>query len=110
VSSLVKVNGEPEEDFRLSRSVRQGCPLTPYLFIITTYVLGLMLDDPKHEIKRLHLPKGGCVRDQTFANDIACRNPSFGLATKVRGCKVAGQEGDPGVTSHAPGSAKSVRE
>jgi hypothetical protein len=39
-----------------------------------------------------------------------CRNPSLGLATKARGYKVAGQEGDPGVTSHAPGSAKSVRE
>ncbi len=38
-----------------------------------------------------------------------CRNPSLGLATKVRGCKVAGQEGDPGVTSHAPRSVKSVR-
>ncbi len=32
-----------------------------------------------------------------------CRNPSLGLATKARGCKVVGQEGDPGVTSHAPG-------
>jgi hypothetical protein len=30
--------------------------------------------------------------------------------TKARGCKVAGQEKDPGVTSHAPGNAKSVRE
>ncbi len=25
-----------------------------------------------------------------------CRNPSPGLATKARGCKVAGQVGDPG--------------
>jgi hypothetical protein len=39
-----------------------------------------------------------------------CRNPSLGLATKARGYKVAGQEGDPEVTSHAPRSAKSVRE
>jgi hypothetical protein len=30
--------------------------------------------------------------------------------TKARGCKVASQEGDLGVTSNAPGSAKSVRE
>ncbi len=28
------------------------------------------------------------------------RNPSLGLATNVRGCKVVGQEGDPKVTSH----------
>jgi hypothetical protein len=39
-----------------------------------------------------------------------CRNPNLGLAIKARGCKVAGQEGDPKVTSHAPESAKSVRE
>jgi hypothetical protein len=41
---------------------------------------------------------------------IRCRNPSIGLMTKGRACKVAGQEGGPGVTSHAPRSAKSVRE
>ncbi len=35
-----------------------------------------------------------------------CCNPSLGLATKARGCKVTGQKKDPGVTSHAPGSAK----
>jgi hypothetical protein len=69
VSSLVKVNGELGEDFRFARSVRQGCPLAPYLFILATDLLGHMLDDPKHEIKGLHLPKGGCVRDQTFADN-----------------------------------------
>jgi hypothetical protein len=35
-----------------------------------------------------------------------CRNLSLGLTTKARGCKVAGQEKDPEVTSHAPRSAK----
>jgi hypothetical protein len=38
------------------------------------------------------------------------RNPTLGLATKVKGWKVASQEGDLRVTSHALGSAKSVRE
>jgi hypothetical protein len=37
---------------------------------------------------------------------IFCRTPSLGLATKARGCKVAGQEKNPGVTSHAPDNAK----
>jgi hypothetical protein len=40
----------------------------------------------------------------------SCRNPNLGLATKARGCKVANQKGDPGVTSHAPNNAKNVRE
>jgi hypothetical protein len=30
-----------------------------------------MLDNPKHEIERLHLPKGRCICDQTFVNDTA---------------------------------------
>ncbi len=43
--------------------------LVLYLFILSTNVLGHMLDDPKHKIKGLHLPKRGCVQDQTFADD-----------------------------------------
>jgi hypothetical protein len=60
-SSSIKVNGEFEEDFRLAKLVRQGCPLAPYMFILATDVLGHMLDNPKHKIEGLHLPKGGCV-------------------------------------------------
>jgi hypothetical protein len=32
-------------------------------------ILGHMLDDPKHEIEGLYLPKRGCVGDQTFADE-----------------------------------------
>ncbi len=35
-----------------------------------------------------------------------CHNPSLGLAMKARAYKVVGQEGNPGVTSHTPRSAK----
>jgi hypothetical protein len=68
---MSSTRGEFEEDFRLAKSIKQGYPLAPYLFILVTDVLGHMLDDPKHEIEGLHLPKGGCVWDQTFADDIA---------------------------------------
>ncbi len=47
-SSLVKVNGESEGNFRLSRLVKQGYSLAPYLFILTTDVLSHMLDDKKY--------------------------------------------------------------
>jgi hypothetical protein len=40
----------------------------------------------------------------------SCRDPSLGFVTKARGCKFASQEGDTGITSHAPENAKSVRE
>jgi hypothetical protein len=36
----------------------------------------------------------------------SCHNPSLGLATKARGCKVAGQEGSPVVMPHAHESAR----
>jgi hypothetical protein len=45
-----------------------------------------------------------------FCRESFYRNPSLGLATKARGCKVAGQEGDPRVTSYVPMSAMSVKE
>jgi hypothetical protein len=38
--------------------------------------------------------------------ELWCCNLSLGLTNKTRGYKVAGQEKDPGVTSHAPESAK----
>lgn len=68
-SSSVKVNGETEEDFNLSRLVTQGYPLAPYLFILATNLLGHMLDDTKHKVDGLTLPKGGCIQDQTFTDD-----------------------------------------
>ncbi len=69
-SSLVKVNKKSGGNFKLSRSVRHGYPLAPYLFILLTNVLGHILDDTKHKVEGLTLPKRGCMRDQTFANDI----------------------------------------
>ncbi len=35
-----------------------------------------------------------------------CRNPSLKFTTKVRGCKVVGQKGSPGVMPHALGSGR----
>jgi hypothetical protein len=70
-SSSVKVNGESREENKLSRSMRQGCPLAPYLFILMADVLGHMLDDTKYNVEGLTLLKGGCIRDQTFVDDTA---------------------------------------
>lgn len=65
------MNGEVGPDFQLAQSVRQGCPLVLYLFILATDVLGCMLADPRHEVEGLSLLKGGLIRDQTFADDTA---------------------------------------
>jgi hypothetical protein len=68
-TSAIKMNGELGPDFQLARSVRQGCPLVPYIFIFATDVLGYMLANPKYGIEGLSLPKGGLIKDQTFADD-----------------------------------------
>jgi len=70
-SSAIKVNGVASPDFQLARLVRQGCPLAPYLFILATDVLGYMLANPKYEVEGLSLPRGGLIRDQTFADNTA---------------------------------------
>jgi hypothetical protein len=70
-SSAIKVNGTVGPGFPLERSVRQGCPLAPYLFILTTDVLGYLMVDPRYEVEGLSLPKGGLIRDQTFVDDTA---------------------------------------
>jgi hypothetical protein len=62
-TSAIKVNGAAGPDFQFTRSVRQGCPLAPYLFILTTDVVGYMLADPKHRVEGLSLPRGGLIRN-----------------------------------------------
>jgi hypothetical protein len=70
-SSAIKLNGVVGSSFPLARSVRQGCPLAPYLFILATDVPGHMLDNQHFEVEGLSLPRGGRIIDQTFADDTA---------------------------------------
>jgi len=70
-SSAIKVNGTPGSDFQLARSVRQGCPLASYLFILAMDDLGYMLANPKHGVEGLSLQRGGLIRDQIFVDDTA---------------------------------------
>jgi hypothetical protein len=70
-SSAIKLNGVEGSTFPLGRSLRQGCPLSPYLFILATDVLGHMLDDHRFGVKGLALSGGGKITDQTFVDDTA---------------------------------------
>ena len=68
-SAAIIVNGEQSKTFKLQRSVRQGCPLAPYLILITVDVLGQMLQHPGCNVKGLTLPDHTTITNQMFADD-----------------------------------------
>jgi hypothetical protein len=64
------MNGENGLHFSLLRSVQQGCPLSPYIFILIIDVLGYVLSNPCYGVWGLKLSNGGILRDQSFANNV----------------------------------------
>lgn len=44
-SAQIEVNGSLSHNFQLSRSIRQGCPLAPVLFVIASDALYYLLRD-----------------------------------------------------------------
>jgi hypothetical protein len=68
-SVAIIVNGEQSKTFNLQRSVRQGCPLAPYLFLLTVDVLGQMLQHPTYRVHGLRLPDNTTITNQMFADD-----------------------------------------
>ena len=56
ISNSIQNNGWSSEFFQLNRGVRQGCPLSPYLFILCVEILG-------NAIRNSDQIKGICVLD-----------------------------------------------
>ena len=67
ISSTVLNNGWSAEFFHLSRGVRQGCPLSPYLFILCAEVLSSAIRKEK-SIKGIHVLDTECKISQ-YADD-----------------------------------------
>ena len=66
--SQVIVNQEISEEYTLTRSVRQGCSLSPLLYAI---ILESLLESIRQdrEIKGIDIPRGGEQKGKAFADD-----------------------------------------
>ncbi|KAL3692125.1 hypothetical protein R1sor_005776 [Riccia sorocarpa] len=70
-TSEVHVNGSFTEEIKIGRGVRQGCPLAPLLFAMTTQPLMRALREEERvgNIKGLNLGGGNSLLHQLFADD-----------------------------------------
>ena len=97
ISSCVINNGYSSSNFNLQKGVRQGCPLSPYLFLVGVEILGIMLRQSKNitgiKIDGVELRVSQYADDTIVylsANEVNLRN-TFHLLTafqKISGMKV----------------------
>ena len=75
----ILVNGTPSYPFQVSRGIRQGDPLSPFLFIIAAEGLGRMLKKLRIENKIRGLSLNADLEPQThqqFLDDTMLMEPS----------------------------------
>ncbi|XP_057849360.2 uncharacterized protein LOC131060216 [Cryptomeria japonica] len=72
-SAQVEINGILSPSFPLSRSIRQGCPLAPALFVISSEALFYILRDASLSpvVKGISLPNNDMLINCQFADDTA---------------------------------------
>jgi len=96
----VIINGEPTPSFHPQRGVRQGCPLSPYLFIIAVNELSICLQHHSnaHNIQGVTLgPDCPRIHSLLFADDlIICGQATHEEATNINSvlqafCNASGQ-------------------
>ncbi|KAL3695821.1 hypothetical protein R1sor_009897 [Riccia sorocarpa] len=70
-SSEIHLNGDFTEEIRIERGVRQGCPLAPLLFAMTTQPLmrALREEEAQGNIQGLNIGEGYSLLHQLFADD-----------------------------------------
>ncbi|KAJ8018421.1 hypothetical protein HOLleu_43604 [Holothuria leucospilota] len=71
VYSRVIVNGLPSDAFRVHRGVRQGCPLSPLLYVLFSESLARAFQvEPL--FRPFHIPGGAKVKCLQYADDVTC--------------------------------------
>lgn len=82
------VNGRATNFFKASRELRQGCPLSPLLFVIQAYVLSFLLDKnmQDQEINGLCIARGVKNINHTLLADdtLLLGNASLSFASKFK--------------------------
>ena len=61
--------GDVGRRFSISRSVRQGCPLAPFLFLLVSEAFSVHLNSHNVNIKGLTLPFANVGMDSEFVDD-----------------------------------------
>lgn len=99
-SFSVLVNGQPYGRFQAQRGIRQGCPLSPYLFVIAVNELSLCLQQALQDTRISGITLGpNCppIHSLMFADDlIICGKADINEANTIRDilhnfCTVSGQ-------------------
>ena len=70
-NTCIEINGETSESIPLGRSIRQGCPLAPALYVIAADAMNYILKSTKfgHPIKGISLPNNDDLLVDQFADD-----------------------------------------
>jgi hypothetical protein len=96
----VLINDEPSEHFISQRGIRQGCPLSPYIFVIAINELSIRLQEAlqHNNLQGISLGPGGPpIHSLLFADDlIICGEASINEARAIKTilydfCRQSGQ-------------------
>ncbi|PIK54242.1 pol-like protein [Apostichopus japonicus] len=71
VTSIVTVNGLTSGPFPVRRGVRQGCPLSPLLYVLFSETLSTSLDRC-FGFRPFNVPGGARVKCVQYADDVTC--------------------------------------
>ena len=79
VNFVLLINGSPSHFFTASRGIKQGCPLSPLLFILVIEGLSILIDDARRHglVKGIKISKHLSLTHLLFANDVIL----FGFGT-----------------------------
>lgn len=95
ISSNLMIYPSTTKRFPVNRSVQQGCPISPFLFLIVTELLSLLvLNSPKKEIPITQLADDTCLflRDKHKVEPsiqlIRTFSKASGLHLNIRKCEI----------------------